>query len=97
MHNDASESYIRAFNILSKNAPFISKELFHDFNDLIGKCGKLVAKFLYFKLEDLTENTREQLQIKYDDSFKMTLEISNDMNFLIDKLRDYIEVLTQKK
>jgi len=86
----ALDKVVIAQDLLSANAPFISKEVYDKFSELEKKCKDQLYAFTDFRLRPDAKEYIEECRDDYKGAYKKTAEINNDLNSLLEDLRTYL-------
>lgn len=92
-YSNTVNSYTDANYAIKSNAPFIPKEFHVAFSSIRDNCFKQMAYYVDFELNDDAEDTREALIYEYKECFLKTIKISDELNLLMDNLREYLSKL----
>lgn len=94
-YKDAKEKYAQAISLLGSNAPFIGKDIYNKFYELI-RLSALQIHDYAFSEPDALYKSADSIRKIANEGYQRTKEIDEKWNALLDELRSYFESLTQE-
>ena len=92
-YDSAVQSYNAASRAIYANAPFIPKEFYDLFCDVRKKCVQQISEYQIFKIDLMCGEMRTDLKDEYGKCFDRSEEISEKLDEIILKVRDYLSSL----
>lgn len=92
-YDSALERVIVAQDVLSASAPFISEEIYLAFIELGKKCKIQLIYFFDFRVRPDRENFMNACKEEYWSVWDRTTEISDGLDIILKKLREYLSSL----
>lgn len=92
-YETARTAYNSTMDILHKNTPFIKKEIFDKFDNILYGVKQQLHHYPSFYIEDDAAELRQECKEIFEKCSKKTLEIDEQMKNLFTDLREYLKTL----
>jgi hypothetical protein len=93
LHDKSVDSIVAAQDELYSSAPFVTQNLYDDFNEIVNICKTQLSDFQDFRLRIDAEEYRKDCKEAYKAVYKRTAEIADKYDLLLIKVREYINQL----
>ena len=90
---NAIQSYNAASRALNTNAPFILKEIYNQFNNLAIQCRQQISFHKLLVINHRSNEASQYLSDEHDKCFERNEEISDKLEEIISKMREYLDSL----
>ena len=89
-YESAVDNYNAANLAITRNAPFIPKEIYDDFDEIRNACRTQISFFFLGVEKYVGLEVPDDLKKERENCFERTTDINDKLNTLLEKLRNYI-------